>query len=58
MDKNSLAYKKALNEANKIYGTKSNIYRSSYIVQKYKDFGGVYKDKRKPEKEKLSQIMV
>jgi hypothetical protein len=55
MDKNSLPYKKALKEANKIYGTKSNIYRSSYIVQKYKDYGGVYKEKRNPENEKLTQ---
>ena len=43
MDKNTLAYKKAYEEANEIYGKKSNIYRSSYIVQKYKDYGGVYK---------------
>ena len=55
MDKNTLAYKKAFSEANKIYGTKSNIYRSSYIVQKYKDYGGIFtvlKDKQgKPEEE-------
>ena len=55
MNKNSESYKKALNEANEIYGTKSIVYRSSYIVQKYKDFGGVYNEKRTPEKEKLTQ---
>ena len=50
MDKNSDAYKKALNEANKIYGSKSNIFRSSFIVQKYKQYGGIYKEQRKKEK--------
>ena len=55
MDKNTLAYKKAYEEANEIYGKKSNIYRSSYIVQKYKDYGGVYKEKRQPKDEKLTQ---
>jgi hypothetical protein len=55
MDKNSLAYKKAFSEANKIYGTKSNIYRSSYIVQKYKDYGGTFTEKRNSRNEILSQ---
>jgi len=55
MDKNSLAYKKAYEEANTIYGNKSNIYRSSYIVQKYKDYGGKYKEKRNTKNENLTQ---
>ena len=55
MDKNSLAYKKAFSEANQVYGSKSSIYRSSYIVQKYKEHGGVYKEKRSRQDEKLTQ---
>ena len=47
MDKSSKEYKIALHEANKIYGTKSNIFRSSYIVKKYKDLGGVFKTNKK-----------
>lgn len=46
MDKKSKAYKKAISEANRVYGTKSSIYRSSFIVQKYKEFGGSYTKKR------------
>lgn len=46
MNKNSEAYKQALAEANKIYGTKSNIFRSSYIVKKYKQFGGKFDDNK------------
>jgi hypothetical protein len=55
MDKNSDAYKKALSEANKIYGNKSNIFRSSYIVQKYKDYGGNFKEERKQKNEELTR---
>ena len=55
MDKNSSAYKKALSEANQVYGSKSSIYRSSYIVQKYKEYGGVYREKRNKQDEKLTQ---
>lgn len=55
MDKNSDAYKKALNEANKIYGSKSNIFRSSFIVQKYKQYGGIYKEQRKKKNEELTR---
>lgn len=55
MDKQSEAYKKALNEANKVYGNKSNIYRSSYIVKKYKDFGGIYEEERTEKNEKLTR---
>ena len=55
MDKNSKAYKKALNEANEVYGTKSNIYRSSYIVQKYKEYGGRFKEERKERNEQLTR---
>jgi hypothetical protein len=40
MDKQSNEYIKAIKTANDIYGTKSSIYRSSYIVKKYKEFGG------------------
>lgn len=40
MDKESPQYKKAIKKANDTYGTKSSIYRSSYIVKTYKDLGG------------------
>lgn len=40
MDKESPEYKKAIKKANDTYGTKSSIYRSSYIVKTYKDLGG------------------
>lgn len=49
MDKSTEEYKRALNEANKKYGTKSNIFRSSYIVKKYKDFGGEFKNNKNIE---------
>lgn len=48
MDKQSNEYIKAIKTANDIYGTKSSIYRSSYIVKKYKEFGG--KIKKSPTK--------
>lgn len=45
MDKESPEYKKAFKEANKIYGEKSSIYRSAFIVKKYKSLGGKFKGK-------------
>ena len=51
MDKESQAYKKSIKKANDTYGTKSSIYRSSYIVKTYKDLGGKIKSpKRSPKK--------
>lgn len=47
MDKSSYAYKKAYKDANEVYGTKSSIYRSGYIVKKYKEYGGKYNEKSK-----------
>lgn len=47
MDKSSNAYKKAYKDANDVYGTKSSIYRSAYIVKKYKEYGGKYDKKSK-----------
>jgi len=47
MDKESNEYKKALKKANDVYGTKSSIYRSSYIVKKYKELGGEIKQSNK-----------
>lgn len=43
MDKKSEEYKKAYNQADKLYGTNSSIYRSAYIVKKYKELGGKFK---------------
>lgn len=46
MDKNSREYKKAYIEANKIYGEKSSLYRSAFIVKKYKELGGKFTEKK------------
>lgn len=46
MDKESKQYKKAYNDANKKYGEKSSIYRSAYIVKKYKELGGEFSGKK------------
>ena len=50
MDKKSLEYEKALKKADQTYGTKSSIYRSSYIVKTYKELGGKIKNKKSPNK--------
>lgn len=55
MNKNSEAYKKAYHEANRVYGTKSNIYRSSFIVQKYKEYGGKFSEERKKNNKELTR---
>lgn len=56
MDKKSPIYKKALHDANRVYGEKSSIYRSSYIVKQYKEYGGKIKSqspkKKSPKKSK------
>jgi len=52
MDKNSSIYKKALQKANDVYGEKSSIYRSSYIVKTYKDLGGKISPKRSKQQSK------
>ena len=56
MDKESPEYKKAIKKANDTYGTKSSIYRSSYIVKTYKDLGGKISGstKRSPTSSKRS----
>ena len=56
MDKKSPEYKKAIKKANDTYGTKSSIYRSSYIVKTYKDLGGKISGspKRSPKKSSIS----
>lgn len=55
MNKNTQAYKKAYDEANRVYGKKSSIYRSSFIVQKYQEYGGVYDKKRNEKNEELTR---
>ena len=50
MDKDSTAYKKAKADADSKYGEKTSAYKSGYIVQKYKDFGGKYDRKKQPDK--------
>lgn len=52
MNKNSPIYKKALQKANDVYGEKSSIYRSSYIVKTYKDLGGKMSPKRSKQRSK------
>ena len=47
MDKSSKEYKKAYRDANKKYGKNSSIYKSAYIVKRYKELGG-YFPKNKP----------
>ena len=46
MDKTSPVYKKAIKMANKEYGEKSSIYRSSRIVSLYKKMGGKISSKK------------
>ena len=43
MDKSSAVYRRAVEQANAEYGTKSSIYRSGRIVAIYKSLGGVIK---------------
>lgn len=50
MDKTSPVYKKALEMANKEYGEKSSIYRSSRIVSLYKKMGGKISAKKSVKK--------
>jgi hypothetical protein len=51
MDKKSIEYKLAFDSANEKYGSKSSIYRSAYIVKKYKELGGRF-IASKPNEEK------
>jgi hypothetical protein len=53
MDKKSPEYKKAIKKANETYGSKSSIYRSSYIVKTYKDLGGKIKGSPKSLRKSL-----
>ena len=50
MDKTSPVYKKAIKMANKEYGEKSSIYRSSRIVSLYKKMGGKISAKKNVKK--------
>ena len=50
MDKTSPVYKKAIKMANKEYGEKSSIYRSSRIVSLYKKMGGKISTKKSVKK--------
>lgn len=52
MDKTSKEYKRAYSDANKKYGEKSSIYRSAYIVKRYKELNGKFDEKKKPSIEK------
>ena len=52
MDKESTIYKRALTEANRVYGTGSSIYRSGYIVQQYKKMGGMMRSPQKTSPKK------
>lgn len=55
MNKESSAYKKAYKAANDKYGTKSSIYRSAYIVKKYKELGGKFSTSKKPSEKGLTR---
>ena len=55
MDKKSPQYKKALRDANRVYGEKSSIYRSSYIVKQYKENGGKIKSPKKSSPKKVKK---
>lgn len=50
MDKDSKEYKQAKRSANQKYGEKSSLYRSAFIVKKYKELGGKFKGKKPSEK--------
>jgi hypothetical protein len=50
MDKASTAYNKAKALADKTYGKKTSAYKSGYIVQQYKKFGGKYDAKKQSDK--------
>ena len=52
MDKTSPVYKKAIKMANKEYGEKSSIYRSSRIVSLYKKMGGKISAKKEKKSSK------
>jgi hypothetical protein len=45
---NKTLYKKAKNEADKIYA-RPGLYKSAFIVKKYKELGGKYSTEQKPE---------
>ena len=53
--KNKKLYDKVKQMANKKFDTPSSIYKSSWIVKKYKDLGGVYTTKTKPKKTGLTR---
>jgi len=53
--KNKLLYAKVKRMANKKFDTPSSIYRSSWIVKKYKSLGGRYTSKKKPKKTGLAR---
>ena len=57
MDKKSPEYKKAIKKANETYGSKSSIYRSSYIVKTYKDLGGKIKGSPKSSRKSLRKSL-
>ena len=57
MDKNSKEYKKAYSEALKHYGNITSLYRSAYIVKKYKEYGGVFKGKSPSPKKGIKRWM-
>jgi hypothetical protein len=46
MNKDSKEYKKAYSQANRIYGEKSSLYRSAFIVKTYKELGGKFTGKK------------
>lgn len=55
MDKSSAVYRRAVEQANAEYGTKSSIYRSSRIVTLYKNLGGKLSGTKKPKGQGLSR---
>jgi len=57
MDKSSKAYIKAKNEADKHYGINTSIYKSVYIVKKYKENGGLFEGDKPPESKGIKRWM-
>ena len=53
--KNKVLYAKVKRMANEKFDTPSSIYRSSWIVKKYKSLGGTYAAKTKPKKTGLAR---
>ena len=49
MDKTSEIYKNVKSEADKIFKSKTGIYKSAWIVREYKNRGGIFIEK-KPSK--------